>query len=130
VNELPALLRAMRPVRNAGTFVFVSVPPATDLRGLDVVATMREPEGLSLVLREELAQARGFTVLFRAAWITLTVASDLHAVGLTAAVSTALASAGIACNVIAGAVHDHLFVPVEQAEAALGVLHHLQSGAA
>ena len=129
MNDLAALLRAMQPVQNAGTFVFVSVPPATDLRGLDVVATMREAEGLSMVVREEQARARGLSILFRAAWITLSVASDLRAVGLTAAVSTALAEAGIACNVVAGAVHDHLFVPVERAEAALRVLHRLQSQA-
>src|SRR5262245_48726728 len=89
--DLAALLRAMQPVQNAGTFVFVSVPAATDLRGLDVVATMREAEGLSMVVREEQARLRGLSILFRAAWITLSVASDLQAVGLTAAVSTALA---------------------------------------
>lgn len=129
MNPLAELLRAMHPVQNDGTFVFVIAPPATDLRGLDVIATMREPEGLSLVLREEQAQARGLPILFRATWITLTVASDLHAIGLTAAVSTALAAAGIACNVVAGALHDHLFVPVERAAAAMQVLRALQSAA-
>lgn len=125
-NALAPLLRTMNPVLHAGTFAFTSVPPDTDLRGLDVIATMRETEGLTLVLREDAARARGWPVLFRAAWITLSVASDLHAVGLTAAVSAALAGAGIACNVIAGALHDHLFVPVERAADAMGVLRQLQ----
>jgi hypothetical protein len=64
--------------------------------------------------------------LFRAAWITLTVHSDLQAVGLTAAVATALAQSGISCNVVAAAFHDHIFVPVESAKEALSVLQQLQ----
>ena len=55
----------------------------------------------------------------------MTVASALDAVGFTAAFSGALAEAGIACNVVAGARHDHLFVPWEQAEAAMAVLSRL-----
>lgn len=65
-------------------------------------------------------------MLFRAAWITLTVHSDLQAVGLTAAVATSLADAGISCNVVAAAHHDHLFVPVESAGLAIAVLQALQ----
>jgi len=62
--------------------------------------------------------------------ITLEVHSALEGVGLTAAVSTALADAGIACNVIAAFHHDHLFVPWERREEALGVLEKLSSDAA
>ena len=51
----------------------------------------------------------------RFAWITLGVESPLTAVGLTAAVSTALAEAGIACNVVAAMRHDHVFVPFDRA---------------
>lgn len=65
-------------------------------------------------------------ILFRAAWITLTVHSDLSAVGLTAAVAGALAQANISCNVIAGAYHDHLFVPFESAAQAMEILRRLQ----
>jgi uncharacterized protein len=52
--------------------------------------------------------------------------SDLQAVGLTAAFATALGRAGISCNVVAGAQHDHLFVPVEQAGRAMAELQGLQ----
>ncbi|MBM2577458.1 ACT domain-containing protein [Jannaschia sp. Os4] len=58
----------------------------------------------------------------RMAWITLDVFSDLEGVGLTAAVSTALANAGIACNVVAGRSHDHLFVPEARAAEAMDIL--------
>ena len=46
--------------------------------------------------------------------------------GLTAAVSQALAEAGISCNMFAGVHHDHLFVPVDEAARALAVLRELQ----
>ena len=65
-------------------------------------------------------------VLFRAAWISLHVHSDLQAVGLTAAFANALGSVGISCNVIAGAYHDHIFVPLEKAQAAMQALQDLQ----
>jgi hypothetical protein len=65
--------------------------------------------------------------VFRAAWITLTVHSDLEAVGLTAAVSVALGAAGISCNVVAGTYHDHLFVPAQKAADAMAALRKLQA---
>lgn len=75
------------------------------------------------------AASAGLQVLFLAAWITLTVHSDLQAVGLTAAFASALGQAGISCNVVAGAFHDHIFVPVEQAQQALAALKTLQQSA-
>ncbi len=54
--------------------------------------------------------------------ITLTVHSSLDAVGLTAAVSTKLASKGISANVIAAFYHDHIFIPSEKAHQALDAL--------
>jgi len=58
------------------------------------------------------------------------VPSDLAAVGLTAAFAQALAAVGISCNVLAGAHHDHLFVPVDRATDALAALRALQQGQA
>jgi hypothetical protein len=89
------------------------------------VATIREAEGWSLIVDEAEARTRGWHIHARCAWISLRVHSDLHAIGLTAAVAQALAAAGIACNVVAGALHDHLFVPVDQAERALAILRGL-----
>lgn len=125
-DALSEMLTALAPTLHAGTYAFVSVPFDRDFAGLDPVATFREDEGLTLVLDEERARAAGLPILFRAAWITLSVHSELAAVGLTAAVSAALADAGIACNVLAAAHHDHLFVPVESAQAAIDVLRRLQ----
>jgi hypothetical protein len=129
-HDLAALLGALAPVLHAGTYVYCVVPPGGDLANLSPVATMVEPEGLTLILPEARALAAGLAVHFRAAWITLTVHSDLQAVGLTAAFAGALAEAGIGCNVVAGAFHDHLFVPVARAEQAMAVLTALQRAAA
>lgn len=65
-------------------------------------------------------------MLSKAAWITLRVHSDLQAVGLTAAFSTALAEAGLSCNVMAGAHHDHVFVPAGSASLVMTTLKDLQ----
>ena len=80
-------------------------------------------------MSERIAATHDLTPVFRAAWITLTVQSDLNAVGLTAVVSTALAKAGISCNVIAAVHHDHLFVPVDRADDAMRVLRGLSDHA-
>lgn len=91
-----------------------------------VVACVRESEGMSVILAEVDAIRLNVPIVFRAAWLTLSVHSDLSAVGLTAAVAAALARAGISCNVVAGTQHDHIFVPYEQADAAMTALLELQ----
>ncbi len=70
----------------------------------------------------------GLEFTFVCAWITLKVNSALEAVGLTAAFSSALGDAGISCNVIAAYHHDHIFVPLQEAQKALEVLEHLALG--
>lgn len=127
ISSLALLLSSMEPVLHDGTWAYCVVPLGIDLASLSPVAMVTEAEGLTLVLPEEQALAAGLAVHFRAAWITLTVHSDLQAVGLTAAFATALGQAGISCNVVAGTFHDHLFVPVERAQDALAALRRLQA---
>jgi len=55
----------------------------------------------------------------------LMVHSSLAAVGLTAAFSTALASNGISCNVVAAYYHDHIFVDTRDLARAMDVLRGL-----
>jgi uncharacterized protein len=126
ISNLAQLLRTMEPVRNPGVYVFASLPHGSDVSALEPVATVREREGVTVVVDESVAQAAQLQVLFRAAWITLNVHSDLQAVGLTAAFATALGQANISCNVIAGAFHDHIFVSVESAHEAMATLRVLQ----
>ena len=119
---LHTLLRSMDPVQNPGIYVYCQLPLGADPAGLPAVATFRESEGWTVILEEQAALAHGLAPRFRAAWITLTVYSDLEAVGLTAAVARALADRGISCNVVAAVDHDHLFVPVDAAAEALDAL--------
>ncbi|MFC9787783.1 ACT domain-containing protein [Rhodococcus sp. NPDC127528] len=120
-RDLDVLLSSMNPARRPGTYVFVSVP-VDEADGIRAAATVVEDEGVTVVVTKAQADDRGWHYDFEAAWITLRVHSALDAVGLTAAVSTRLAEAGISCNVIAGFHHDHLLVPVEKADLALAAL--------
>jgi uncharacterized protein len=97
-----------------------------DIAAFEPVATFREAEGISVIVEEQRARDGALPVSFRAAWITLDVHSDLNAVGLTAAVAGALADAGISCNVVAAALHDHLFVPIDLCSRAMRILQELQ----
>lgn len=124
-QSLDALIASLRPVLQPGVYVYCAAPEKMSLAGVDAVATFREAEGLTLVLEESIARDLGLVPRFRAAWITLQMNSDLGAVGLTAAVSGALAQAGIACNILAALQHDHLFVPWERGAEALGILEGL-----
>ena len=130
IRDLQELLARMEPSLNPGTYAFVVAPADMQIPADQVIASVREPEGHSLVIPEQLAHECGLPVTYSAAWITLTVHSDLAAVGLTAAFAGALSQAGISCNVIAGVHHDHLFVPADQAQQAMAVLFDLQRAAA
>src|SRR5262245_23601888 len=126
VSDLDVLLRTMEPVLHEGVYVYAVVPLDADLTSITPLATFREPEGMTVIALEAEALRANLRIMFRAAWITLEVHSDLQAVGLTAAFSRVLSDAGISCNVVAAAHHDHIFVPVELATAALARLQTLQ----
>ncbi|KVD85922.1 acetyltransferase [Burkholderia stagnalis] len=129
-TDLAILLRTMRPELHPGAYAFVSLPNDAHVSLSETIATFHEAEGLTVVVSEETAARHGWPVLFRAAWITLTVHSDLQAVGLTAAFARALGAAGISCNVMAAAYHDHIFVPFDEGARALDALVALQRDAA
>jgi len=129
ISDLHQLLRSMAPALNPGVYVFASVPAGPILDSRDIVASIREAEGLSVVVERGVAERAQLTPAFECAWITLTINSALDAVGLTAAVSTALADAGISCNFVAGTQHDHLFVPKDQANRAMEILRAVSESA-
>ncbi|HSF11576.1 MAG TPA: ACT domain-containing protein [Erythrobacter sp.] len=113
VSDLAGMLAGMAPALDAREWRFIvtdgAAPP-------DAFALIREDEGTTAIVPGE---GGGF------ARITLQVHSALDGVGLTAAVATALAQAGIACNVVAGYHHDHLFVPWDRRDEALALLQRL-----
>lgn len=124
-TDLQVMLDELEPVVREGEFVFVTV----DTVPADVTpeATVLESEGLTLVVPRGVADAHGWQYDFAAGWVTLTIHSALDAVGLTAAVSRALADAGISANMLAGRFHDHVLVPVERRDEAVAVLRDLSA---
>jgi catechol 2,3-dioxygenase-like lactoylglutathione lyase family enzyme len=127
VRDLAPLLRGLLPERHAGVYIFAVARDGVIPAGLAPIATIHEKEGLTVIVEESAALAAGLAPRFRAAWITLTVHSALDAVGLTAAIATALGRQRIPCNVVAGTHHDHLFVPLAEAERAMLILSALAS---
>ena len=113
VSDLQAMLRGMQPVLAAEPYG-ISVQAGAVPGAFAVVA---EDEGVTViapvsVLAAEVHWAR----------ISLSVHSDLAAVGLTAAFARALADVGISANVVAGFYHDHIFVPWNRRQDAMAAL--------
>jgi len=123
-RDLARLLSGLRPSLNPGRFVFTTVPGPVP-PGVSPVVTVAEAEGVTLVLPQHEADAAGLGYDYVAGWITLRVTSALDAVGLTAAVASELARAGLSCNMVAGYHHDHLFVPCDRAAEAASRLEAL-----
>jgi hypothetical protein len=119
-TDLSRLLRTMEPVLYPEPYGFAVRDGVLPFQPFAIVA---EAEGQTVIAR--LAELGGGAPWAR---ISLTVQSDLAAVGLTAAFATALAGAGISCNVIAGFHHDHLFVQWDRRAEALAVLQDLSHG--
>ena len=118
--ELDAVLRSLQPRLMEGSYAFSrldgGVVPSS------AIGWFREVEGITVILPLADAPAHQLEVVFEAAWIALGVESPLSSVGLTAAIATVLAEAGIACNVVAACHHDHLFVPIDRADEAIDIL--------
>ena len=120
---LEGLTVTVRP----GRFTVVQADAPVAL-GDGVEAVLAEAEATTVVATVEAAERHGWSGEFEAAWLTLDVHSALEAVGLTAAVATALTAEAIPCNVLAGYLHDHLLVPADRAEDAVACLTRLGRG--
>ncbi len=121
-KNLAVLLKTMQPERHEGDYVFCVVSDLSLFNINDIVCFFKEKEGITVIIKQELAHQLSLSYSFVAAWITLTVHSALEAVGLTAAFSKALAENNISCNVVAAFYHDHIFVDKNDAEKAMAVL--------
>jgi len=127
IKDLNTLLKHLRPELSESEYVFCSIQaPKLDLfYKLNPICTFKEKEGTTLVLEKSVAEKENLKVEEIFKRITLQVHSSLEAVGLTAAVSKALADAGISANVIAAYHHDHIFVPTNKSSLALKILQEL-----
>lgn len=129
IKDLNQLLASMEPVLKEEVFVFATLTTTSQLPFDLIEASIKEEEGLSVLVTEKVAHIYGLEAQFRSAWITLNVHSDLAAVGLTAAFASALGEVGLSCNVVAGNYHDHILVPYDQADLAMSTLKDLQETA-
>ncbi len=124
-RDLGRLLAGLDPEVAPEPYVFTRAVDGAVPAGLRPFATVAEDEGLTLVVTRAEADRFDLSYDYVAARITLPVHSDPAAVGMTAAFSRVLAGAGLSCNVIAGFFHDHLLVPWDRADEAVGLLRGL-----
>lgn len=130
VNDLQELLTNMDPVLDDTRYVFCTFPDhqaVPDKPAQSPFATIQEAEGVTWIIAKDIADQLQLHHEQSFCRITLNVHSSLTAVGLTAAVSTALAQSCISANVVAAFHHDHIFVPHADAESALSILKKLAS---
>ncbi len=128
-TRLTALLKNLNPRMDDTDYVFVHV---TDIEAMkpvyhDVRGMFIEEEGITLIVPVRIAQTQGWHYDLPMRCITCQVHSSLQAVGMTAAMSSALAAEGISANVVAAYYHDHLFIPAKDADVALNVLRTLST---
>lgn len=122
-TNLEILLRNMRPVLHDGVYVFHSSDISFEAAAaLCPVLIFREEEGTALILPQDRAEQAGLDFVYPSRMITLNVHSSLDAVGFLAAITRALADAGVSVNPVSAHFHDHLFVPKDKAEIAMQVL--------
>jgi len=131
-KDISKLLTEMSPSMNESEFVFLSFPESNycDHAELEPIASIKEKEGLTLIVPRHIADEKEIEYASSFRMITLNVHSSLEAVGLTADISTELKEKQISANVIAGFYHDHIFVQSSLAEKAISALEALtQKGA-
>ncbi len=125
------MISGMSPELRPGEFVFATTRDRELGATLasQAISAFREDEGLSLIIPVDLARRYDLNTDHPMRRITLNVFSALDGVGLTSAVATALGEQGIPCNMVAAFHHDHIFVPSEMAQKALGILTSMQDQA-
>ena len=126
--DLTVLLRSMKPDLDAVPYGYgvVHVGAAVPSGAFAVIA---EAEEMTVVAEVDVLSGAGIAFDGQWARISLTVHSDSAAVGLTAAIATALTREGISANVVAGYYHDHVFVPWKRRVDAMAALTALAVGA-
>jgi len=127
-NDLPTLLRTMRPVLGDTEMGYGLIRNGQGIPdGVSPFATVAEAEGLTVIAPARVLAECGIDHVAGWARISLTVHSDLAAVGLTAAIAAALTAEAISANVVAGYFHDHVFVQWDRRHDAMAALARLSA---
>lgn len=122
-KDLDKLLKSMKPKYNVGDYVFCTVKNLKNIALKDIIMSFTESEGITLIVKKEIADELKLNYSVVMSWITLTVHSSLEAVGLTAAFAKALSDNNISCNVVAAFYHDHIFVNKKDTNNAITILN-------
>ena len=128
-TQIARLLQTMQPMLQPSVYVFCSAPASILPEGVTPICQFQEIEGLTLIVTQVQADQAGLHYTYPARMITLTVQSSLEAVGFLATITAALAAQGISVNPVSAYYHDHLFVPVDQANQAMAILRQLAAQA-
>lgn len=129
-RNLDALLHGMDARLDEALYGFACLKPGERVPdGLNPRMVYAEEEGLTLILTQDEAKAHGLDMVFPCRCITLHIHSALEAVGFLARICQALAAEGISTNAVSAYYHDHLFVPLEKADAAMECLKRLSQNA-
>jgi hypothetical protein len=124
-TDLNKLLKGLQPKLHDGEFVYCTVGSVQYAATLNPLCVFQEEEAVTVIIPKQQADEVSLPYSVVCAWITLTIHSSLEAVGLTATVSKTLTEANISCNIVAAYYHDHIFVPVTDAERAMSALTNL-----
>lgn len=125
-TDLGKLLASLDPVLDGREFGYAIVPHGTALpAGFQPTGLFLEDEGITLIAPVADLAAAGIEALPGLARLTMMVQSSLEAVGMTAAMATALTKVGISANVVAAYHHDHIFVPWDRRHEAVAALRAL-----
>lgn len=126
ISDLKTLLKSMSPKLAKDEFVFciISETRFSELK-ITPLLMFKEEEGITLILKREIAEINSLAYSRIWSWIKLRVHSDLSAVGFLAVISDKFAKNGISVNVVSAYYHDHLFVPIEKSDQAMSLLEEL-----
>lgn len=127
-RDLHTLFSNLQPQLIEGEWVFCSVSEQRlGELGFLPLASFRESEGWSIIVSRQQADEAGLQFAHAARMIMLGVHSNLEAVGFLAEITRELAQADISVNPVSAYYHDYLFVPLDRADVALGILQSLAS---
>jgi hypothetical protein len=124
IKDLPVLLNSIKPELDKRDFVFCSVSEEK-LKKLILNPTLKfkEKEGMTLIITKEDADKNELNYENIWSLISLTVHSDLNAVGFLATIATKLAENDISINAVSAYYHDYLFVPKDKSKKALELIN-------
>jgi uncharacterized protein len=122
-RDLKTLLSQMTPSLHDLEYGFGLVPNRECFpKDWKPFALIEEAEGITIIAPVSDLITHNIDHIPGWARISLKIHSDLSAVGLTAAIATALSKVDISANVIAGYFHDHFFVQWDRRHDAMAVL--------